>query len=277
MGRSYDTFGGAGETRASDGADGDGTSAASGGGGSAPRRVNLYASPASSSALITAFGLPTLVECDPAAETAGESRTPEFQRVGGKTKTGSISRSRELGSHRLQTAGQGQGAYAYGVSANDQDDHHRLRMSDLMSEDTADITEGGGLLLTSSAAFGQKDATADVHPPSASLRSSVPADLLHGDGAVGEGGNAVTTTPPLKLWPLAVLVFYNVSGGPFGIEPAIRAGGNFYAILGFVVGPLVWSVPEALVTAELGSAVSLSLNFVKRVLFLRAVSDSSSI
>lgn len=58
----------------------------------------------------------------------------------------------------------------------------------------------------------------------------------------------------LKLWPLAVLVFYNVSGGPFGIEPTIRAAGNFYAILGFVAFPLVWAIPEALVTAELGSA-----------------------
>ncbi len=45
-----------------------------------------------------------------------------------------------------------------------------------------------------------------------------------------------------------------MSGGPFGIEPSIRAGGNFYAILGFVLFPLVWSIPEALVTAELGSA-----------------------
>jgi len=62
------------------------------------------------------------------------------------------------------------------------------------------------------------------------------------------------TTTPLKLWPLAVLVFYNVSGGPFGIEPTIRAAGNFYAILGFLVAPLAFSVPEALVTAELGSA-----------------------
>lgn len=58
----------------------------------------------------------------------------------------------------------------------------------------------------------------------------------------------------LKLWPLAVLVFYNVSGGPFGIEPSIRAAGNFYAILGFIVFPFVWAIPEALVTAELGSA-----------------------
>jgi amino acid transporter len=58
----------------------------------------------------------------------------------------------------------------------------------------------------------------------------------------------------LKLWPLAVLVFYNVSGGPFGIEPTIRAAGNFYAILGFAVFPFIWAIPEALVTAELGSA-----------------------
>ena len=59
---------------------------------------------------------------------------------------------------------------------------------------------------------------------------------------------------PLKLWPLAVLVFYNVSGGPFGIEPSIRAAGNFYAILGFLIFPFVRAVPEALVTAELGAA-----------------------
>ncbi|EJK49885.1 hypothetical protein THAOC_31191, partial [Thalassiosira oceanica] len=31
--------------------------------------------------------------------------------------------------------------------------------------------------------------------------------------------------------------------------------GNLLAVLGFAAGPLVWSVPEALVTAELGSAL----------------------
>ena len=45
-----------------------------------------------------------------------------------------------------------------------------------------------------------------------------------------------------------------MSGGPFGIEPTVRAGGNFYAILGFAVFPFVWSLPEALITAELGAA-----------------------
>mmetsp|Transcript_23035 Transcript_23035/g.32449 ORF Transcript_23035/g.32449 Transcript_23035/m.32449 type:complete len:638 (-) Transcript_23035:38-1951(-) len=57
----------------------------------------------------------------------------------------------------------------------------------------------------------------------------------------------------LRLLPLTALVFYSVSGGPFGIEPAVRSGGNLPAILGFTFLPLVWSVPEALMTAELGS------------------------
>jgi amino acid transporter len=58
----------------------------------------------------------------------------------------------------------------------------------------------------------------------------------------------------LNLLQLAILVFYNVSGGPFGIEPSLRAAGNFYTIIGFLVLPFVWSFPEAMVTAELGSA-----------------------
>lgn len=53
---------------------------------------------------------------------------------------------------------------------------------------------------------------------------------------------------------LACVVFYNVSGGPFGIEETIRSAGNLYSILGFLLMPIVWSVPEAIVTAELGSA-----------------------
>lgn len=61
-------------------------------------------------------------------------------------------------------------------------------------------------------------------------------------------------TQKLSALGLAVLVFYKVSGGPFGCEPTVKAGGPFFALLGFVLFPLLWSVPEALVTAELGSA-----------------------
>lgn len=58
----------------------------------------------------------------------------------------------------------------------------------------------------------------------------------------------------LGVIPLAVIVFYTVSGGPLGIEPAVRSAGNFYALLGFLTFPFVWSLQEALMTAELGSA-----------------------
>jgi amino acid transporter len=58
----------------------------------------------------------------------------------------------------------------------------------------------------------------------------------------------------LTALSLAIIVFYKVSGGPFGCEPTIRAAGPFYSLLGFIIFPLLWSLPEALVTAELGSA-----------------------
>jgi amino acid transporter len=58
----------------------------------------------------------------------------------------------------------------------------------------------------------------------------------------------------LGVIPLAVMVFYSVSGGPFGCEASVRSGGNFYTLLAFLVMPFVWSMQEALMTAELGTA-----------------------
>ncbi|KAK4800673.1 hypothetical protein SAY86_021160 [Trapa natans] len=61
--------------------------------------------------------------------------------------------------------------------------------------------------------------------------------------------------PKLTLFPLIALIFYEVSGGPFGIEDSVRAGGGpLLAILGFLIFPLFWSIPEALVTAELSTS-----------------------
>jgi len=58
----------------------------------------------------------------------------------------------------------------------------------------------------------------------------------------------------LSALALAVLVFYKVSGGPFGCEPSVKAAGPFYALMGFTIFPLCWCCQEALITAELGSA-----------------------
>jgi amino acid transporter len=59
----------------------------------------------------------------------------------------------------------------------------------------------------------------------------------------------------LTFFPLMAILFYMVSGGPYGMEACVRAGGNFYAIMGFIIAPLIWSLPEALMTAELGTAI----------------------
>jgi len=58
---------------------------------------------------------------------------------------------------------------------------------------------------------------------------------------------------PVTLWGLVALIFFSVSGGPFGSESSIASGGPFWALVGFSVFPIVWCVPEALMTGELSS------------------------
>ncbi|KAL6500919.1 hypothetical protein OROHE_025116 [Orobanche hederae] len=57
----------------------------------------------------------------------------------------------------------------------------------------------------------------------------------------------------VSIVPLVFLIFYEVSGGPFGVEDTVQAAGPLLALLGFLIFPFIWSVPEALVTAELGT------------------------
>jgi amino acid transporter len=57
----------------------------------------------------------------------------------------------------------------------------------------------------------------------------------------------------VSVLPLVFLIFYEVSGGPFGVEDTVGAAGPLLALLGFLVFPFIWSVPEALITAEMGT------------------------
>jgi amino acid transporter len=59
----------------------------------------------------------------------------------------------------------------------------------------------------------------------------------------------------LGLVPLAAVVFFNVSGGPYGIEDVVPSFGPGLALLLLVLTPLVWSLPVSLVMAELASAM----------------------
>jgi amino acid transporter len=66
-----------------------------------------------------------------------------------------------------------------------------------------------------------------------------------------DGTGFTSSSASLGKATLAVMVFYSVSGGPFGVESAVRSGGYLYTLLGFIIGPLIWSAQEALMTAEL--------------------------
>ncbi|GMI46418.1 hypothetical protein TrCOL_g11201 [Triparma columacea] len=61
---------------------------------------------------------------------------------------------------------------------------------------------------------------------------------------------------------LAILTFYSVSGGPFGSEATVAYAGPAYTLLGYTIFPLLWSIPEALVVAELSSTYPESSGFV---------------
>jgi len=57
----------------------------------------------------------------------------------------------------------------------------------------------------------------------------------------------------LTLFALACLAFFTASGGAFGLEPLVGAVGPGWAIILILVTPLIWSLPMALMVAELAT------------------------
>src|SRR5438105_5380832 len=57
----------------------------------------------------------------------------------------------------------------------------------------------------------------------------------------------------LRLGPLVAVMFFTVSGGPFGLEGLVASVGPGVALLLLVATPLLYSVPETLLVGELAS------------------------
>ncbi len=56
----------------------------------------------------------------------------------------------------------------------------------------------------------------------------------------------------ISVLPLAAVIFFTVSGGPYGIEPLLGYAGS-YAIPLLMITPLLWDIPIILVVLELNS------------------------
>ncbi|TVU46834.1 hypothetical protein EJB05_06405 [Eragrostis curvula] len=91
----------------------------------------------------------------------------------------------------------------------------------------------------------------DADDTAAAAAVAVPAP------AKGGGGHK-----KLSLVPLIFLIFFEVAGGPYGAEPAVQSAGPLFALLGFLIFPFIWAIPEALVTAELSTAMPGNGGFV---------------
>jgi len=82
--------------------------------------------------------------------------------------------------------------------------------------------------------------------------------------------SSATATPSAKaakvkkltLIPLVFLIYFEVAGGPYGGEPAVKGAGPLLALLGYLIFPFIWGVPAALITAELTTAYPGNGGFV---------------
>ncbi|MDP4214231.1 MAG: APC family permease [Bacteroidota bacterium] len=75
----------------------------------------------------------------------------------------------------------------------------------------------------------------------------------------------------ISVLPLAAVIFFTVSGGPYGLEPLIGYAGN-YAIPLLMITPLLWDIPMILVVLELNSMMPVEggyYEWVKRGLGIR--------
>lgn len=83
------------------------------------------------------------------------------------------------------------------------------------------------------------------------LQQSSPGAETHSTAAIDSESKMKRST--LNTIQLATIIFYSVSGGPFGIEESVRAAGPFYTLVGFAIAPFVFSLPECLMTVELSA------------------------
>jgi amino acid transporter len=75
----------------------------------------------------------------------------------------------------------------------------------------------------------------------------------------------------IGVLPLAAVIFFTVSGGPYGLEPLIGYAGS-YAIPLLMITPLLWDIPMILVVLELNSMMPVEggyYEWVKRGLGVR--------
>ncbi len=69
----------------------------------------------------------------------------------------------------------------------------------------------------------------------------------------------------IRIVQLVALIFFTVSGGPYGLEPLLGFAGEHGALLLVVVTPLLWDVPAIFTVLELNSMMPVNGGYYKWV------------
>ena len=77
-----------------------------------------------------------------------------------------------------------------------------------------------------------------------------------------DGATDAEPRPKLRWHQLVGVTFFAVCGGDYGIEDTVGAAGARLTLLGLLVLPWIWSLPIALMTAELSSMIPESGGYV---------------
>ena len=67
---------------------------------------------------------------------------------------------------------------------------------------------------------------------------------------------------PLNIWRLVALAFVFTCSGPFGVEAALRAAGPGFGLLGLVLTPIVFVLPQIVMVAELATMIPSNQGYV---------------
>ena len=75
----------------------------------------------------------------------------------------------------------------------------------------------------------------------------------------------ITLRRSLTTWALVFVMYFNVSGGPFSTETLVAQIGPGLALTMLLVVPLLWSLPETLIVAELASMLPVEGGYYRWV------------
>lgn len=69
----------------------------------------------------------------------------------------------------------------------------------------------------------------------------------------------------MRLLPLIAVIFFTVSGGPYGLEPLLRYSGSHGVFLLLLITPLLWDIPAIFTVLELNSMMPVEGGYYKWV------------